>query len=229
LYCQGGPQSAVSQFFSTRWNFQLMAANGYIVVAPNRRGLPGFGMAWLEQISKDWGGKNMKDYLTAIDTIAAEPYVDKDHLGAVGASYGGYSVYWLAGNHDNRFKAFIAHCGLFNLESWYGSTEEMWFANWDIGGPYWDPKLADEYDAFSPHRFVKNWDTPILVIHGEKDFRVPIGEGIQAFQAAQLQGIPSRFLYFPEEGHWVGSPQNSVLWHRVFFDWLDRWLKNGTN
>lgn len=229
LYCQGGPQSAVSQFFSTRWNFQLMAANGYIVVAPNRRGLPGFGMEWLEQISKDWGGKNMLDYLTAIDTIAAEPYVDKDRLGAVGASYGGYSVYWLAGNHNNRFKALIAHCGLFNLESWYGSTEEMWFANWDIGGPYWDPKLADEYDAFSPHRFVQNWDAPILVIHGEKDFRVPIGEGIQAFQAAQLQDIPSRFLYFPEEGHWVSSPQNSVLWHRVFFEWLDRWLKEGTN
>jgi dipeptidyl aminopeptidase/acylaminoacyl peptidase len=229
LYCQGGPQSAVSQFFSTRWNFQLMAANGYIVVAPNRRGLPGFGMEWLEEISKDWGGKNMLDYLTAIDTVAAEPYVDRDRLGAVGASYGGYSVYWLAGHHQDRFKALIAHCGLFNLESWYGATEEMFFANWDIGGPYWDTQRARDYNAFSPHRFVKDWDTPILVIHGEKDFRVPIGEGMQAFQAAQLQDIPSRFLYFPEEGHWVQSPQNSILWHRVFFDWLDRWLKEEGN
>ena len=229
LYCQGGPQSAVSQFFSYRWNFQLMAANDYIIVAPNRRGLPSFGMPWLEQISGDWGGQNMRDYLTAIDTLAAEPFVDESRLGAVGASYGGYSVYWLAGNHKDRFKALVAHCGLFNLESWYGSTEEMFFANWDIGGPYWDDKMKDDYNAFSPHRFVKNWNTPILVIHSEKDFRVPIGEGLQAFQAAQLQGIPSRFLYFPEEGHWVLGPQNGLLWHRVFFDWLETWLRSEGN
>lgn len=225
LYCQGGPQSAVSQFFSYRWNFQLMAAQGYIVVAPNRRGLPSFGREWNDQISKDWGGQNMKDYLTAIDSISVEAFVDQDKLGAIGASYGGYSVYWLAGNHQKRFKAFLAHCGLFNLESWYGTTEEMFFANWDIGGPYWEPSLEKGYLRDSPHRYVKNWDTPIMVIHSEKDFRVPIGEGIQAFQAAQLQNIPSRFLYFPEEGHWVLSPQNGVLWHREFFRWLDEWLK----
>jgi dipeptidyl aminopeptidase/acylaminoacyl peptidase len=225
LYCQGGPQSTVSQFFSYRWNFQLMAAAGYIVVAPNRRGLPSFGREWNDQISGDWGGQNMKDYLTAADAMAAEPFVDENRMGAVGASYGGYSVYWLAGNHEKRFKAFIAHCGLFNLESWYLSTEEMFFANWDLKGPYWDPARKQDYDKFSPHRFVQNWDTPILVVHGEKDFRVPVTEGMQAFQAAQLQDIPSRFLYFPEEGHWVLSPQNGVLWHRVFFDWLDRYVK----
>lgn len=224
LYCQGGPQSAVSQFYSFRWNFQLMAAQGYIVVAPNRRGLPSFGQEWNDQISKDWGGQNMKDYLSAIDALKQEPFVDEDRLGAVGASYGGYSVYWLAGNHGNRFKAFIAHCGLFNLESWYGTTEELFFANWDVGGPYWDIQLRSKYEAFSPHRFVQKWNTPILVIHGEKDFRVPIGEGMQAFQAAQIRDIPSRFLYFPEEGHWVMGPQNGILWHRVFFDWLEQHL-----
>ena len=225
LYCQGGPQSAVSQFFSYRWNFHLMAANNYVIVAPNRRGLPGFGVEWNDQISKDWGGQCMKDYLSAIDEISKEPFVDVDRLGAVGASFGGYSVYWLAGNHEKRFKAFISHCGLFNLESWYGATEEMFFANWDVGGPYWDSSLDKDYEAFSPHKFVKNWDTPIMVIHGEKDFRVPIGEGLQAFQAAQLNDVPSRFLYFPKEGHWVLSPQNGLVWHREFFEWLDKWLK----
>jgi len=225
LYCQGGPQSAVSQFFSYRWNFQLMAANGYIVVAPNRRGLPTFGSKWNDQISGDWGGQAMKDYLAAIDDVAREPYVDENRLGAVGASYGGYSVYYLAGIHEGRFKTFISHCGLFNLESWYASTEEMFFANWDVGGPYWIEPKPESYNKFSPHKFVGNWDTPILVIHGEKDFRVPINQGIEAFNAAQLRGIPSRFLYFPNEGHWVLQPQNSVLWHRVFFDWLDRYLK----
>lgn len=225
LYCQGGPQSAVSQFYSYRWNFQLMAANGYIVIAPNRRGLPSFGQAWNDQISGDWGGQNMQDYLSAIDALAEMPYVDRTRLGAVGASYGGYSVYWLAGNHNKRFKALVAHCGLFNLESWYGTTEELFFANWDVGGPYWQESLQDDYLKFSPHRFVQQWDTPILVIHGEKDFRVPVGEGMQAFQAAQVRGIPSRFLYFPEEGHWVQGPQNGVLWHREFFRWLDQWLK----
>ena len=223
LYCQGGPQSAVSQFFSFRWNFQMMAAKGYIVVAPNRRGLPSFGEKWNDQIAKDWGGMAMKDLLSAIDDVSKEPYVDKNHLGAVGASFGGFSVYWLAGNHDKRFKAFIAHCGVFNLESQYTSTEELFFANHDMGGPYW--KNSEGYSG-SPHRFVNNWDTPILVIHNEKDYRVPLHNGIEAFTTAQLQNIPSRFLYFPDEGHWVTKPQNAVLWQRVFFEWLDKYLKN---
>ncbi len=225
LYCQGGPQSTVSQFWSYRWNFQLMAAAGYIVVAPNRRGLPGFGREWNDAISKDWSGQAMKDYLSAIDDVAKEPYVNKDKLGAVGASYGGYSVYWLAGNHDKRFKAFISHCGLFNLESWYGTTEELFFANWDIGGPYWEAEHKAGYKQHSPHEYVQNWDTPILVIHGGRDFRVPLAEGMQAFQAAQLMGLESRFLYFPDEGHWVQQPQNGLLWHREFFGWLDKYLK----
>lgn len=226
LYCQGGPQSTVSQFFSYRWNFQLMAAAGYVVVAPNRRGLPSFGQQWNEDISLDWGGQAMDDLLSAIDDVKEEPYVDEDRLGAVGASFGGYSVYWLAGNHDERFKAFISHCGLFNLESWYGTTEELFFANQDIGGPYWDQNrnTNTSYQIHSPHTYVGNWDTPILVIHSEKDFRVPIGEGIQAFHAAQIQGVPSRFLYFPKEGHWVLKPQNGLLWHRVFFEWLEEYL-----
>jgi len=225
LYCQGGPQSAVSQFFSYRWNFQLMASNDYIVVAPNRRGLPSFGQEWNDQISGDWGGQAMQDLLSAIDAVKTEPFIDETRLGAVGASYGGYSVYWLAGNHNRRFKSFISHCGLFNLESWYGATEELFFANHDIGGAYWKKDAPKSYQTDSPHNYVGKWDTPILVIHSEKDFRVPIGEGIQAFQAAQLQDIPSRFLYFPEEGHWITKPQNSVLWQRVFFDWLDKTLK----
>lgn len=224
LYCQGGPQSAVSQFFSYRWNFQLMAANDYIIIAPNRRGLPSFGRKWNDDISKDWGGQAMKDYLSAVDYMKQESYIDETRIGAVGASYGGYSVYWLAGNHDNRFKTFISHCGLFNLESWYGTTEELFFANWDIGGPYWEGKQMD-YNKFSPHKFVRNWDTPILVIHSEKDFRVPIGEGLQAFQVAQLKDLKSRFLYFPSEGHWILQPQNGLLWHREFFRWLDETLK----
>lgn len=225
LYCQGGPQSAVSQFFSYRWNFQLMAASDYIIVAPNRRGLPSFGRRWNDQISGDWGGQAMKDYLSAIDALAKEDYVDETRLGAVGASFGGYSVYWLAGNHEKRFKTFISHCGLFNLESWYGTTEELFFANKDLGGPYWENKPNAMYKLHSPHLYAGNWDTPILVIHNELDFRVPLGEGMQAFTAARLQDIPARFLYFPEEGHWVLQPQNGVLWHRVFFEWLDQWLK----
>jgi len=224
LYCQGGPQDAVSQFFSYRWNFQLMAANGYIVVAPNRRGLPTFGQEWNDEISCDYGGQNMKDYLSAIDAVSAEPYVDKNRLGAVGASYGAFSVYWLAGNHNKRFKAFIAHCGMFNFESWYGSTEEMFFANHDLGGPYWAKEKPKSYE-FSPSKFVGNWDTPILVIHGGNDFRIPYTEGMQAFDAAQLQNIPSRFLFFPNETHFILKPQNSVLWQREFFKWFDKWLK----
>jgi dipeptidyl aminopeptidase/acylaminoacyl peptidase len=225
LYCQGGPQSTVSQFFSYRWNFQLMAANGYIVVAPNRRGLPSFGTEWNRQISGDWGGQCMKDYLSAIDDVSKEKYVNKDKLGAVGASFGGYSVYWLAGHHEKRFKAFISHCGVFDLQSMYGTTEELWFTDFDMGGPYWQTPKPKTYVDFSPIDFVKNWDTPILVIHNEKDFRVPLGQGMEAFTAARYQNIPARFLYFPDEGHWVNKPQNSVMWQRVFFEWLDNYLK----
>jgi dipeptidyl aminopeptidase/acylaminoacyl peptidase len=226
LYCQGGPQSALTQFFSYRWNFQLMAANGYIIIAPNRRGMPGHGSEWNDAIPGDYGGQCMKDYLSAIDDIGSEPYVNKDKLGAVGASFGGFSVYWLAGNHNKRFKTFIAHCGMFNMESWYGTTEEMYFANNDNKGPYWSQtEHPNNFDA-SPHKFVQNWDSPILVIHNEKDFRVPLGQGMEAFTAAQIKGVPSRFLYFPDENHWVTKPQNSVLWQRVFFEWLGKYLKD---
>jgi dipeptidyl aminopeptidase/acylaminoacyl peptidase len=224
LYCQGGPQNAVSQSFSFRWNMQLMAANGYIIVAPNRRGVPTFGQEWNRQISGDYGGQNMLDYFSAIDHLKKEPFVDEERLGAIGASYGGYSVYWLAGHHEKRFKVFIAHCGIFNLESQYGATEEYWFMNFDLEGPYWNKPRPKSY-GFSPHLSVDKWDTPIMIIHGEKDFRVPYTEGIQAFNAAQLRGIPSRLLIFPEEGHWILKPQNSILWHREFFGWLDKWLK----
>jgi len=225
LFCQGGPQSMVGQSFSTRWNFQLMASQGYVMVLPNRRGLPGFGQEWNEQISGKWGDQAMKDLLSVSDWMANEPYIDKNKLAAVGASFGGYSVYWLAGNHQKRFKAFISHCGVFNLESMYGSTEETWFSNWDMKGPYWQEPKPESYTKFSPHLFVKNWDTPLLVIHNDKDFRVPLSEGLQAFTAAQVKKVPGRFLYFPDEGHWVLRPQNSVLWNRVFFDWLDKYLK----
>ena len=227
LYCQGGPQSTVSQYWSYRWNFQMMAANGYIVVAPNRRGLPGFGQEWLEQISTDYGGQNIQDYLSAIDDVAKEPFVDKNRLGAVGASYGGFSVNYLAGHHEKRFKAFITHCGIFNFDQQYLTTEEMWFEDWDMGGPYWDKsnEVAQRSFSFSPHLFVDKWDTPILVIHGGKDFRIPYTQGMGAFNAAVLRDIPAQFLYFPEENHWVLSPQNGILWQRVFKQWLDKWLK----
>jgi len=224
LYCQGGPQSSVSQFFSYRWNFQMMAANGYIVVAPNRRGLPSFGMDWLEQISRDYAGQNIEDYLSAIDAVKKEPYADEENLGAVGASYGGYSVFYLAGQHEGRFDAFIAHDGMLNLESFYLQTEEMWFPNWDLGGPYWEEENKEVYEQ-SPHRFVDEWDTPIMVVHGEKDYRIPYTHSMSAFNAAQLQDIPSKFLFFPNENHWVLKPQNGILWQREFFKWLDRWLK----
>ena len=225
-YCQGGPQGQIGQWFSYRWNFHLMAAQGYVVVAPNRRGLPGFGREWNDQISGDWGGQAMADLLSATDSMLAEPYVDKERTGAIGASFGGYSVYWLMGNHEDRFKTMISHCGVFNLESMYGSTEELFFVNWDLGGPYWkNASVKKEYEEFSPHNYIGNWDTPLLVIHGERDFRVPVTQGMEAFTAAQVQGIPSRFLYYPNEGHWVLQPQNGVLWHRVFFDWLGRTCK----
>lgn len=225
LYCQGGPQSPITQAFSYRWNFRLMAANGYIVVAPNRRGLPGFGTEWNNSISGDWGGQPIRDYLSAIDAVSQEPFVDKDRRGCVGASYGGYSVYFLAGHHEGRFKTFIAHAGLYDLTSWYPTTEEMFFANHDFKGTPWDAPLNQTYTQFNPQLFAKNWDTPMLVIHGAKDFRVPVEQGMEAFGTLQLRGLPSRFLYFPEEGHWIQKPQNAVLWNRVFFEWLGRTLK----
>jgi dipeptidyl aminopeptidase/acylaminoacyl peptidase len=227
VVCQGGPQSAMSQNFSYRWNYQLMANQGYVVVAPCRRGMPGGpeGQAWNDAISGDWGGQAMQDLLSATDYIRAQPYVDKDGVGAVGASFGGYSVYWLAGHHNGRFNAFISHCGMFNTTSWWGTTEEMWFAQHDLGADYWSKPTDDAWGKFSPHRFVDKWDTPILVIHNELDFRVPFSEGMQAFQAAQMKGVPSRFLSFPDEGHWMSKPQNSILWQREFYGWLDQWLK----
>ena len=225
-YCQGGPQGQIGQWFSYRWNFHLMAAQGYVVVAPNRRGLPGFGRDWNDQISGDWGGQAMKDLLSATDAMIDEPYIDDKRVAAIGASFGGYTVYWMMGNHNKRFCTMIAHCGVFNLESMYGSTEELFFVNWDLGGPYWESdEIQNEYNQFSPNRFIGKWDTPLLVIHGQKDFRVPVTQGMEAFTAAQVKGIPSRFLYYPNEGHWVLKPQNGVLWHRVFFDWLDRSCK----
>jgi dipeptidyl aminopeptidase/acylaminoacyl peptidase len=227
LYCQGGPQSALTQFYSFRWNFQLMAANGYIVVAPNRRGMPGHGLEWNEQISKDWGGQVMDDYLSAIDDISKESYVDNARLGCVGASYGGYSAFYLAGIHNNRFKTFIAHDGVFNTQSMFGTTEEVFFSNWDFGGPYWEKNNAiaqKTYTTFNPINLVEKWNTPILIIQGGKDFRVPIGQGQEAFQAAQLRGIKSRFLYFPEENHWVLKPQNAQVWQKEFFKWLKETL-----
>ncbi|PKP01062.1 MAG: peptidase S9 [Bacteroidetes bacterium HGW-Bacteroidetes-6] len=227
LYCQGGPQGMVGQFWSYRWNFQMMAANGYIVVAPNRRGVPGFGMEWLEQISGDYGGQNMKDYLSAIDAVSAEPYADENRMAAVGASYGGFSVFWLAGHHEGRFRAFIAHDGMFNLESQYLETEELWFVNWDLGGPYWDKQntVAQRSYANSPHLFVDKWDTPILIFHGERDYRIAYTQAMQAFTAAKLKGLPARLVLFPEENHWVLKPQNAILWQREFKSWLDTYLK----
>lgn len=226
LYAQGGPQSPLSQFYSFRWNFQLMASQGYIIVAPNRRGMPGHGVEWNEAISGNWGG-SMQDYLDAIDEVAKEPYVDNDRLGAIGASFGGYSVFWLAGNHEGRFKSFISHDGVFDNRAMYGTTEELFFVNHDMGGPYWDKsnKIAQKaYNEFNPITYVAKWDTPILIIQGGKDYRVPIEQGLGAFQAAQLQGIKSKLLYFPDENHWVLQPQNALVWQRQFYDWLKETL-----
>jgi dipeptidyl aminopeptidase/acylaminoacyl peptidase len=229
LFCEGGPQSPVSQFWSYRWNFQMMAANGYVVVAPNRHGLPGFGQEWKEEISGDWTGQCMSDYLAAIDDAAQNlPFVDKDRLGAVGASFGGFSVYYLAGHHNKRFKAFISHDGAFNLESMYTDTEEVFFSNWEYDDAYWNKdRTANASRTYenSPHKFVDKWDTPILCIHGEKDYRIVYNQGMGAFNAARLRGIPAELLIFPDENHWVLKPQNGVLWQRTFFNWLDRWLK----
>ena len=225
-YCQGGPQGQIGQWFSYRWNFHMMASKGYVVLAVNRRGLPGFGREWNDQISGDWGGQAMQDILASTDAMIADPTIDRERVAAIGASFGGYTVYWLMGNGASRFCAMISHCGVFNLESMYGATEELFFVNWDLGGPYWkSEEVAKKYADFSPHKFAGNWKTPLLVIHGEKDFRVPVTQGMEAFTVAQVQGVPSRFLYFPEEGHWVMSPQNGVLWGRVFFDWLDQHCK----
>lgn len=228
LYCQGGPQSAVSQFWSYRWNFALMASNGYIMIAPNRRGVPGFGTEWEEQISKDYPGQNMRDYLSAVDYMKAnEPAIDPARIGATGASYGGFSVYWLAGNHDKRFAALLAHAGIFNTEAQYLETEEMWFANWDMGGAFWDKDnaIAQRTFATSPHRFVDRWDTPIMISHGEKDYRILASQGMAAFNAAKMRGIPAEMVIFPDENHWILKRQNAVMWQRLFFRWFDRWLK----
>ncbi len=227
LYCQGGPQSAVSQFWSYRWNLALMASNGYIVIAPNRRGVPGFGTEWEEQISKDYPGQNMQDYLAAVDDRKKESYIDAEHIGATGASYGGFSVYWLAGNHDKRFACLLAHAGIFNTEAQYLETEEMWFANWDMGGAYWDKDNAAAQRTFatSPHRYVDRWDTPIMISHGELDYRILASQGMMAFNAAKLRGIPAEMVVFPDENHWILKPQNAILWQRLFFRWFDKWLK----
>lgn len=227
LYCQGGPQSPLSQFYSFRWNFSLMASQGYVVVAPNRRGMYGHGQAWNEQISKDWGGQVMDDYLSAIDDVSKESFVDKSRLGCVGASYGGYSVFYLAGIHNNRFKTFISHDGVFNTQSMFGTTEEVFFNNWDFGGAYWEKDniaAQKSYTQFNPINYVDKWNTPILIVQGGKDYRVAIGQGQEAFQAAQLRGIKSRFLYFPEENHWVLKPQNALVWQREFYKWLKETL-----
>ncbi|MBQ1990273.1 MAG: S9 family peptidase [Rikenellaceae bacterium] len=228
LYCQGGPQSVVSQFWSYRWNFQLMAAQGYVVVAPNRRGLPSFGQEWLDQISGDYSGQNIRDYLSAIDDVAREPWCDRERMGCVGASYGGYSTFFLAGNHEKRFKAFIAHCGIYNFESMYGETEELWFVNNDYGGSYWDKSNATAVRSYanSPHKFIDRWDSPILIFTGEYDFRIPYTQSLQAFTAARLRGLDSRLVVFENEGHQVFQPQNSLTWNREFFSWLDKYVKN---
>ena len=229
LFCEGGPQSPVSQFWSYRWNFMIMAAQGYVIIAPNRHGLPGFGLQWQEEISGDWTGQCMQDYLAAIDDAAANlPYVDKDHMGAVGASFGGFSVYYLAGHHEGRFKCFIAHDGAFNLEAMYTETEENWFSNWEYDDAYWNQdqtERARKTYANSPHRFVDKWDTPILCIHGEKDYRINYTQGMSAFNAARMRGIEAQLLIFPDENHWVLHPQNGILWQRTYFQWLNRWLK----
>jgi dipeptidyl aminopeptidase/acylaminoacyl peptidase len=225
FYAQGGPQGAVSQFYSFRWNFSLMASQGYVVIAPNRRGLPSFGVEWNHAISKDWGGQAMKDYFSAVDNVAQEKWVDESKIGAVGASYGGYSVYLLAGIHENRFATFISHCGLFDMKSWYLTTEEMFFANYDLGGNFWDGNADKSYNEFNPINHIAKWNKPIFVIHGGNDFRVPENQGMEAFQAAKLMGLESKFLHFPNEGHWVLKPQNGIIWHTEYFKWLDKYLK----
>jgi len=225
LFCEGGPQSMVSQFFSYRWNMQIMAANDYIVIAPNRRGLPGFGQEWNDAISQDWGGMPMQDILACTDAMLKEPYIDTKHVTAIGASAGGYAAFWLAGNHKGRFSSFVSHCGVFNLESMYGATEELWFTNWENGGPYWDAQARKNYDKHSPHRYAQNWDTPILIITGEKDYRVPYTQSLEAFTVAQVKGIPSKLIVYPDENHWVLHPQEQLIWFEEFFDFIGRYRK----
>ena len=231
LYCQGGPQQAVSQFWSYRWNLALMSAHGYIMIAPNRRGLPGFGSEWNAQIAKDYPGQNMRDYLSAVDDMKKEAYIDPARIGATGASYGGFSIYYLAGIHNHRFAALLAHAGIFNLEAQYLETEEMWFANWDMGGAYWekDNAAAQRTFANSPHRLVDRWDTPIMISHGEYDYRILASQGMAAFNAAKLRGIPAEMVIYPDENHWILKPQNAVMWQRLFFRWFDKWLKPEIN
>lgn len=224
-YCQGGPQATVSQFFSFAWNFLLYASKGYVIVAPNRRGLPGFGQEWNDAISQDWGGMPMQDILACTDVMLKEPYIDTKHVTAIGASAGGYAAFWLAGNHQGRFSSFVSHCGVFNLESMYGATEELWFTNWENGGPYWDGKARNNYDKHSPHRYAQNWDTPILIITGEKDFRVPYTQSLEAFTVAQVKGIPSKLIVYPNENHWVLHPQEQLIWFEEFFDFIDTHVK----
>ena len=227
LFCEGGPQSPLTQFWSYRWNFAVMASQGYIVLAPNRRGTTTFGQEWTDAISKDHGGQEMRDLLLAVDNVAKEPWVDANRLGAVGASYGGYTVNWLAGNHSKRFKAFISHCGIFHSEMEYYTTEEMFFDEWEMGGAPWDKanRVAQASFSHSPHEYVANWDTPIMIIHGGRDFRIPYTQGMAAFDAARMRGVEARFLFFPDESHWVLKPQNGLLWQREFFRWLDTYLK----
>ena len=225
-YCQGGPQATVSQFFSFAWNFLLMASEGYVVVAPNRRGLPGFGQEWNDAISKDWGGMPMQDILAATDALLKEPFIDTKQVSAIGASAGGYAVFWLAGNHEGRFSSFVSHCGVFNLESMYGATEELWFTNWENGGPYWDAAVKPNYDKHSPHRFAQNWDTPILIITGEYDFRVPYTQSLEAYTVAQVKGIPSKLIVYPKENHWVLHPQEQLIWFEEFFDFMGKYRKD---
>ncbi|MCX6154310.1 MAG: S9 family peptidase [Candidatus Kapabacteria bacterium] len=225
-YCQGGPQSTINQFFSYRWNLMLMASQGYIVVAPNRRGMPGFGQKWNDAISLDWGGKPMQDIMSATDDMLKESYIDPKGLSAVGASAGGYAVFWLAGNHNRKYSAFISHCGVFNCESMYGETEELWFTNWEYGGPYWDKKNDDFYAKSSPIHFAQNWTTPIMISTGGKDFRIPYTQSLQAFTVAQVKNIPSKLIFFPEESHWILKPQEQILWHKEFYEFLDKYTKH---
>jgi dipeptidyl aminopeptidase/acylaminoacyl peptidase len=228
-YCQGGPQSAVSHYWSYRWNIYLMASQGYIVVGPNRRGAPGFGQDWVDAISKDWGGKAMQDILDATDDVSKNSYVDKNRLAAVGASAGGFTTFWLAGNHEGRFSALVSHCGVFNFESMYGSTEELFFANSEFGGPYWDEKNKDFYEKYSPNKFVKKWKTPMLIYAGQKDYRVPYNQSLEAYTALKTQNIPGRLIVFPNENHWVLGLQNSFIWHSEFFEFLDKYCKSKVN
>lgn len=226
-FCQGGPQSMISQKFHYRWNYYLMASKGYVLLLPNRRGMPGFGQEWNNAITKDWAGKPMQDILAATDAMLKESYIKKDGLAAVGASAGGYAVFWLEGNHNGRFKAFASHCGVFNFESMYGATEELWFPNWEYGGPYWVEKNKAYYEKHSPHKYADKWDTPIMISTGENDFRVPYTQSLEAFTVAQVKRLPSKLVVLPEETHFISHPQEFIAWSREFFGFLDKYTKGG--